>query len=69
MSHMLPPLPQNTSTRSLSPTSLTRLGELHLLLNNRKESVGATYKKNAEANDRAYDMNQKIIQATLAEEN
>ena len=48
----------------------SRLGELHRLLNNRKGSLSATHRKNAKANDRAYDMNQKIIQAldTLAEE-
>ena len=39
-------------------------------LNNRKGSLSATYKKNAEANTRAYDLNQKTIPAldTLAEE-
>ena len=39
-------------------------------MNSRKGSLSATHKKNAEANDRAYDMNQKTIQAldTLAEE-
>ena len=41
----------------------TRLGALHRLLNNRKGYLSATYKKNAEANDRANDMNQKTIQA------
>ena len=41
----------------------SRLGELHRLLNNRKGSLNATYNKNAEANDRAYDMNLKTIQA------
>ena len=48
----------------------SRLGELHRMLNNRKGSLSATHKKNAEANDRAYDMNQKTIQApdALAEE-
>ena len=48
----------------------SRLGELHRLLNDRKGSFRATYKKNAEANDRAYDMNQKTIQVldALAEE-
>ena len=30
----------------------SRMGELHRLLNNRKGSLSATYKKNAEANDR-----------------
>ena len=46
------------------------MGELHRLLKNRKGSLSVTYKKNAEAYDRAYDMNQKTIQAldTLAEE-
>ena len=41
----------------------SRLGELRRLLNNRKGSLSDTYKKNAEANDRAYDMNQRSIQA------
>ena len=44
----------------------SRLGELHRLLNHRKGSLRATYKKNAEANDRAYDMNQKTMQASDA---
>ena len=35
----------------------SKLVEFHCLLNNRKGSLSATYKKNAEANDRAYDMN------------
>ena len=44
--------------------------ELHRLLINRQGSLSATYKKIAEANDKAYDMNQKTVQAlyTLAEE-
>ena len=48
----------------------SRLGELHRLLNDRKGSLSATYKKNAEANNRAYDRNLKTIQAldTLVEE-
>ena len=48
----------------------SRLGELHRLLNNRKGSPSVTYKKNAEANNRAHDMNQKSVQAldTLAEQ-
>ena len=48
----------------------TRLGKLHRLLNNRKGSVNATYKKNAEANDRAFVMNQRTIQplGAVAEE-
>ena len=37
--------------------------ELHRLLNSRKGSLSATFKKNAEANDRAYDLDQKTIQA------
>ena len=51
-------------------TVRSRLGELHRLLNIRKGSLSATNKKNADANNRAYDMNQKKIQAldTLAEE-
>ena len=40
-----------------------RLEELHRLLNSRKGSLSATFKKNAEANDRAYDLDQKTIQA------
>ena len=39
-----------------------RLSELHRLLNSRKESLNATYRKNAEANDKAYDLNQKSVQ-------
>ena len=44
--------------------------ELHRLLNYLKGSLRATYKKNAEANNRAYDMNQKTTTAldTLVEE-
>ena len=39
-------------------------------MNSRKGSLSATYKKNAEANDKAYDLNQKTIQAldALAED-
>ena len=40
-----------------------RLSELHPLLNSRKGSLNATQKKNAEANDKAYDLNQKSVQA------
>ena len=48
----------------------SKLWELQRLLSNRKGSPSATYKKNAEANTRAYDLNQKTMQAldTLAEE-
>ena len=51
-------------------TIRSMLWELQRLLNNRKGSVSATYKKNAEANTRAHDLNQKTMQAlgTLAEE-
>ena len=42
---------------------IRRLGELHRMLNSRKGSLCATYKKNAEANDKAYDLNQKTAQA------
>ena len=38
-------------------------GELHRVLNSRKGSLSATYKKNVEANDKAYDLNQKTLQA------
>ena len=40
-----------------------RLGKLHGLLNSRKGSLNATYRKNAEANDKAYDLNHQSIQA------
>ena len=36
-------------------TTMRRLGELHRLLNSRKGSLHATYKKNTDANDEAYD--------------
>ena len=39
------------------------MGELHLLLHSRKGSLNATYRKNTDANDKAYDLNQKSIQA------
>ena len=40
-----------------------RLDELRRLLNSRKGSTNAIYKKNAEATDKAHDLNQKSIQA------
>ena len=40
-----------------------RLSELHRLLNSRKGSLNATYRRNAEANDKAYDLNQKSVLA------
>ena len=40
-----------------------RLSELHRLLNSRKESLNETYRRNAEANDKAYDHNQKSVLA------
>ena len=40
-----------------------RLRELHQLLNSRKGSLNATLRKKAEANDKAYDLNQKSVQA------
>ena len=49
-------LPQKDATKR-------RLGELHRLLNNRKGSLSATNKKNADANDNAYDLNQKSLKA------
>ena len=42
---------------------MRRQGELHRLLNSRKGSLNATYKTNAEANYRAYDLNQKTMRA------
>ena len=42
---------------------MRRLGELHRLLNNRKGSLSAAYRENTDANDKAYDLNQKTIQA------
>ena len=55
-----------TIDEPLRTAQLALLGELHRLLNNRKGSLSATYKKNAAANDRAYDMIQKTIQASDA---
>ena len=51
-------------------TVRSKLWELQRLLNNREGSLSATYKKNTEANTRAYDLNQKTMQAldTSAEE-
>ena len=40
-----------------------RLSELHRLLNSREGSLNATYRRNAEANDKAYDLNQKSVLA------
>ena len=47
-----------------------RMWELHRPLNNREESLSATYKKNTEANTKVYDLNQKTMQAVdvLAED-
>ena len=42
--------------------SKRRLSELHRL-NSRKGSLNATYRRNAEANDKAYDLNQKSVPA------
>ena len=58
-----------TSSAAAAATGAS-LGALQRLLNNRKGSLSATFYENAEANDRAYDMNQKTIQTlhTLAEE-
>ena len=42
-------------------TVRSRLWELHRLLNNRKGSFSATFQKNAEANSRTYDLNQKKL--------
>ena len=43
--------------------TMRRLGELHRLFNSRRGSLNATNKKNTDANDKAYDLNQKSIQA------
>ena len=43
--------------------TMRRMGELHRLLNSRKGSLHATYRTNTEANDKAYDLNQKSMQA------
>ena len=58
-----PPLQQQRQQQG------ARLGALHRLLNNLEGSLSATYKKNAEANDKACDLN-KTMQAldALAEE-
>ena len=40
-----------------------RLSELHRLLNSRLGGLNATYRRNAEANDKAYDQNQKSMLA------
>ena len=40
-----------------------RLWELHRLLNNRKGSLSSTYKKNTEANNKVYDLNQRTVAA------
>ena len=37
------------------------LWELHRLLNNRKGSLSSTYKKNTEANNKVYDLNQRTV--------
>ena len=42
---------------------LWRLGELHRLLNSRKGSLSATYKRMPKRMTRPYDLNQKTIQA------
>ena len=42
---------------------MRRLGELHRLLNSRKGSLNATYKKNTNVNDKDNDLNQKSFQA------
>ena len=42
---------------------MRRMGELHRLLNSRKGSLNATYRKNRDADDKACDLNQKSIQA------
>ena len=43
----------------------SKLWELQRLLNNRKGSLSATYKENAEANTRAYDFEETMKKVTL----
>ena len=40
-----------------------KLRELNHLLNNRKGSLSSTYKKNSEANNKVYDLNQRTLAA------
>ena len=54
--------PLGTLREMLLQRGVPRLGEFHLL-NSRKRSINATYKKNTHANDKAHDLNQKSIQA------
>ena len=42
------------------------MGELHRLLNRRKGSLNAPHKKNTDADDKAYDLNQESFQALHA---
>ena len=46
-------------------TTQTTLWELQRLLNNLKGSLSSTYKKNTEANTKAYDLNQKTMQRNM----
>ena len=43
--------------------TMRRLREFHRLLNSRKGTLNATYKKNTDANDKAYDLNQDALAA------
>ena len=43
--------------------TLRRLVKLHPLSNSRKGSLNATYKNNTDANDKAFDLNQKSLHA------
>ena len=45
------------NTTAEKDARMRRLGELHRLLNSRKGSLNATYKKNTKANDKAHDLN------------
>ena len=51
------PLGTAGATATDKEATRSRLEELHRLLKNSKASLCATYNKNAEANDRAYDLN------------
>ena len=41
----------------------SRLWELHRFFNNRKGSSSSTHKKNSEANNKVYDLNQRTVSA------
>ena len=58
-----PPPPHRDGERNGYRDNGKKLWELQRLLNNQKGSLNSTFEKHAEANTRAYDLNQKTIQA------